>query len=94
MTIAHLSLRLTESGELKTKYYLNRTHSCLHSIRLLYISTALRNCRAIYCLKSHLLQRLKSSLRKFYDRYGNLTKQYDVPLSRMLHDILEDDYIQ
>ena len=30
-----------------------------------------------------------------YDgRYGDLTKQYEVPLSRMLHDILEDDHIQ
>ena len=37
---------------------------------------------------------LKSSLRKFYGRYGDLTKQYEVPLSRMLHDILNDDHIQ
>ena len=35
----------------------------------------------------------KSSLRKFYGRYGDLTKQYEVPLSRMLHDILDDDHI-
>ena len=32
--------------------------------------------------------------RKFYGRYGDLTKQYEVPLSRMLHDILDDDHIQ
>ena len=38
--------------------------------------------------------RLKSSLRKFFSRYGDLTKQYEVPLSRMLHDILDDDHIQ
>ena len=37
---------------------------------------------------------LKSSLRKFYGRYWDLTKQYEVPLSRMLHDILDDDHIQ
>ena len=37
---------------------------------------------------------LKSSLRKFYGRYGYLSKQYEVPLSRMLHDILDDDHIQ
>ena len=37
---------------------------------------------------------LKSSLGKFYCRYGDLTKQYEVPLSRMLHDILEDNHIQ
>ena len=36
----------------------------------------------------------KSSLRKFYGRYGDLTKQYEAPLSRMLHDILDDDHIQ
>ena len=35
----------------------------------------------------------QSSLRKFYGRYGDLTKQYEVPLSRMLHDILDDDHI-
>ena len=39
-------------------------------------------------------ERLKSSLRKFYGWYGDLTKQYEVPLSRMLHDILDDDHIQ
>ena len=33
-------------------------------------------------------------LRKFYGRYGDLTKQYEVPLSQMLHDILDDDHIQ
>ena len=38
--------------------------------------------------------RLKSSLRKFYCRYGDLIKQYEIPLSGMLHDILEDDHIQ
>ena len=31
---------------------------------------------------------------KFYCRYGDLTKQYEVPLSRMIHDILDDDHIQ
>ena len=33
-------------------------------------------------------ERLKSSLRKFYGRYGNLIKHYEVPLSQMLHNIL------
>ena len=42
----------------------------------------------------YVKERLKSSLRKFYGRYGDLTKQYEVPLSRMLHDILDDDHIQ
>ena len=44
--------------------------------------------------QGYVKERLKSSLRKFYDRYGDLTKQYEVPLSRMLHDILDDDHIQ
>ena len=32
--------------------------------------------------------RLKSSLRKFYGRYGDLIRQYEVSLSQMLNDIL------
>ena len=44
--------------------------------------------------QGYVKERLKSSLRKFYCRYGDLTKQYEVPLSRMLHDILDDDHIQ
>ena len=44
--------------------------------------------------QGYVKERLKSSLRKFYGRYGDLTKQYEAPLSRMLHDILDDDHIQ
>ena len=44
--------------------------------------------------QGYVKERLKSSLRKFYGRYGDLTKQYEVPLSRMLHDILDDNHIQ
>ena len=44
--------------------------------------------------QGYVKERLKSSLRKFYGRHGDLTKQYEVPLSRMFHDILEDDHIQ
>ena len=44
--------------------------------------------------QGYVKERLKSSLRKFYGRYGDLTKQYEVPLSRMLHDILDDDHNQ
>ena len=36
--------------------------------------------------QGYVKERLKSSLRKFYGRYGDLTKQYKFPLSRMLHD--------
>ena len=36
----------------------------------------------------------KSSLRKFYGRYGDLIKHYEVSLSQMLHDIVGHDHIQ
>ena len=44
--------------------------------------------------QGYVKESLKSSVRKFYGRYGNLAKQYEVSLSRMLHDILENDHIQ
>ena len=44
--------------------------------------------------QGHVKERLKSSLRKFYGRCGDLTKEHEVPLSLMLHDILEDKHIQ
>ena len=37
---------------------------------------------------------IKSSLKKFNGRYGDLTKQYEVPISRMLNEILNFNYIQ
>ena len=49
---------------------------------------------ATFLGQGYVKERLKSSLRKFYGRYEDLTKQYEVPLSRMLHDILDDDHIQ
>ena len=39
-------------------------------------------------LKQGYLAERKSSLRKFYCRYGDLIQQYEVSLSRMLNDIL------
>ena len=44
--------------------------------------------------QGYVMERLKSSLRKFYGRYGNLIKIYEVSLSQMLHDILGHDHIQ
>ena len=38
--------------------------------------------------QGYVKERLESSLRKFYGRYGNLIKQYEVSLSQMLNDIL------
>ena len=44
--------------------------------------------------QGYVKERLRSSLGKFYCRYGDLIKQYEVPFSRMLHDILDDDHLQ
>ena len=44
--------------------------------------------------KEYVMKRLKSSLRQFYGRYGDLIKHYEVSLSQMLHDILGHDHIQ
>ena len=41
-----------------------------------------------YSNRGYLTERLKSSFRKFYGRYGDLIQQYEVSLSRMLNDIL------
>ena len=43
--------------------------------------------------QGNVMERLKSSLRKFYGRYGDLIK-HDVSLSQMLYDILGHDHIQ
>ena len=43
--------------------------------------------------QGYVKERLRSSLRKFYGRYGDLFKQYEAPLSRLLHDILDDDHL-
>ena len=45
--------------------------------------------------QGYLVDRLKSSFRKFYGRYRDLIQQYEVSLSRMLNDILtlnQSDY--
>ena len=44
--------------------------------------------------QGYVKERLKSSLRKFYGRYRDLTKQYEVPFSLTLHDTSDDDHIQ
>ena len=44
--------------------------------------------------QGYVKERLKTSLRKFYGRYGDLIRQYEVPLTQMLNDILWPDHIQ
>ena len=41
--------------------------------------------------QGYLVERLKSSFRTFYGRYGDLVEQYEVTLSRILNDILTLD---
>ncbi|KAK3094161.1 hypothetical protein FSP39_024851 [Pinctada imbricata] len=55
-----------------------------------YTDFVLRARRLSYKLLSqgYVCDRLTSSLRKFYGRYGELVIHYDVPLSRMVDDIL------
>ena len=42
----------------------------------------------------HLMERLKSSFRKFYGRYRDLIQQYEVSLSWMFNEILTLDQLQ
>ena len=42
----------------------------------------------------YVKERLRSSLRKLFGRYGNFIKQCDVPLSSIRHDILDEDHTQ
>ena len=44
--------------------------------------------------QGYAMEHLKSSLRKFCGRYGDLIKHYEVSLSQMLHGILGHDRIQ
>ena len=41
--------------------------------------------------QGYLLERWKSSFRKFYGQYGDLIQQYEVSLSRILNDIMALD---
>ena len=44
--------------------------------------------------QGYIVERLKSSFRKFYCRYEDLIQQYEVSLSRVLIDILTLDQLQ
>ena len=60
---------------------------------ILYLVHVLIIC-LLWIIAANYVPYFTSEPRKFYGRYGDLTKQYDVPLSRMLHGILDDDHIQ
>ena len=42
----------------------------------------------------YLMERFKSSFKKFYSRYGDLIQQYAVSLSQMSNDILTLNQLQ
>ena len=44
--------------------------------------------------QGYLVERWKSSFKKFYGRYGDLIQKYEVFLSRMFNDILTLDQLQ
>ena len=56
----------------------------------------LRAVRLSYKLfgQEYVMERLKSSLRKFNGRYGDLIKHYEISLSQMFYDIMGHDHIQ
>ena len=56
-----------------------------------YFTLRARRLSSKLLKQGYLVERLKSSFRKFYGRYGDLVEQYGVTLSRMLNDILTLD---
>ena len=59
-----------------------------------FILRAVRLSSSKLLEQGYVRERLKSSLRKFYGRYGDLIKHYEVPLSQILHDILGHGHLQ
>ena len=59
------------------------------SILLILRATRLSNTSQLL-EQGYVKERLKLSFRKFYSRCGDLVKQYEVPLSRMLNDLWYD----
>ena len=56
--------------------------------RMDVLSRGRRDFQIGFLEQGYVKERLKSSLRKFYGRYGDLIKQYEVSLSQMLNGIL------
>ena len=57
-----------------------------------FIFRAVRSSNKLL-VQGYVKERMRSSLRKFYGWYRDLINQYEVPFSRMLHDILDDDHL-
>ena len=64
---------------------------CYDTIKVIYCKLNTMKVSNKLLGQGYVKERLRSSLRKFYGRYGDLIKQNEVQLSQMLHDILDDD---
>ena len=85
----------------------NITSSPAYGVFISQLKRDARACSSYECLirrarrlsskllkQGYIVERLKSSFRKFYGRYGDLIHQYEVSLSRILNDILTLDQLQ
>ena len=68
------------------------THTVCQGLLLFILRAARLSSKLLG--QGYIMESLKSSLRKFYGRYGDLIKHYEVSLSQKLHDILGHDNIQ
>ena len=82
------SPRLIRSRSVKNLKIHNEQHAiwrqCAYEHYILWAAARKKDHKGI----KYLAERLKSSFRNFYGRYGGLIQQYEVSLSRMLNDIL------
>ena len=60
----------------------------MDTVMLLWKRCVYRRLYSKLLKQGYLVERLQSSLRKFYGRFWDLIQQYEVSLSRMLNDIL------
>ena len=99
-TLAPLSCS-EQRGDEKFKIKINVSSGIPTHVRYSATGKSARACSSYECFilrarrlsckllkQGYLAERLKSSFRKFYGRYGDLIQQYEVTLSRMLNDIL------
>ena len=94
--VPHVSFMWSSDWSIKREPFFNDTQFYQGYRREADIKKRLRATRLSNKLleQGYVKERLKSSLRKFYGRYGDLIKQYEVSLSQMLNDILWPDHIQ
>ena len=93
-----LLLSIESDGQLRTSLYDKRDDFDFHITNFPFLSSNILSSPAygVFILQiiRYVMERLKSSLRKFYGRYGDLIKHYEVSLSQMLHDILGHGHVE